>query len=46
MKKMRLIIQGIIISICIGCSTSQKKDVSIPVIDIGSNANNWREVYL
>lgn len=46
MKKMRLIIQGIIISICIGCSTNQKKDVSIPVIDIGSNANNWKEVYL
>jgi len=40
MKKVRLIVNAIILSICIGCSNGQNISHSIPVIDIESNLNN------
>jgi hypothetical protein len=40
MKKLRIIIQATILSICIGCSNGHKIGNSLPVIDIESNINN------
>lgn len=42
MKKLRVINQAAILSICVACSNGQKNESSIQVIDIGSNVNNWK----